>query len=175
MQSVLGKGFGRLMRLTGVVFVGFMLLGGFSAGASAAPIDFSATDVNGKLHHLSSERGKWVFVNIWATWCPPCREELPELAAFARAHQSDPIQIWGLSVDTEQSADEIALFAQSFKLPYPIFKVDPQSLRVFGNIPGIPTTFLINPAGDVVARHVGALTGQDLMHMIQRNTPSAFK
>lgn len=158
-----------LLRILVGFFAGFVLLAMLSQTSAAAPVDFSATDVNGRIHHLSAERGKWVFINIWATWCPPCRKELPELAAFARAHAADPIRIWGLSVDTEQSADEIALFAQSYNLSYPIFKVDPQSLRIFGNIPGIPTTFLINPAGEVVERHVGGVTGTALMRMIQRN------
>ena len=161
--------FGLLRRIAVWVFSGLMLFDVVSTVSVAAPVDFSATDVNGHVHQLSVGRGNWVFINIWATWCPPCRKELPELAAFARAHKSDPIKIWGLSVDTEQSVDEIALFAQSFNLSYPVFKVDPQSLRVFGNIPGIPTTFLVNPAGDIVARHVGGVTGQELMRMIQQS------
>lgn len=163
------NGFFGWQRILAGGFFGLLLIGAGMGPSLAAPIEFSATDVNGKVHQLSEERGKWVFINIWATWCPPCRKELPELAAFARAHRDDPIRIWGLSVDTEQSPDEIALFAQSFDLPYPIFKVDPTSLRIFGNIPGIPTTFLINPSGEIVARHVGGVTGNDLMRMIQRN------
>lgn len=147
---------------------GALLWLSLSLGVSAAPIDFSAQDVNGQMHQLSAERGNWVFINIWATWCPPCRKELPELAAFAKAHEADHIKIWGLSVDTI-SPDEIALFAQTYNVTYPIFKVSLPALRVFGDVPGFPTTFLVNPAGEVVERHVGGIDQQGLLQMLKRN------
>ncbi|OZB37761.1 MAG: hypothetical protein B7X35_00260 [Halothiobacillus sp. 14-56-357] len=136
----------------------------------SAPFEFSAQDVNGKTHTLSNERGNWVVINIWATWCPPCRKELPELAAFAKEHAKDHIKVWGLSVDTTASPDELSMFAQEHQIGYPIFKMNPQKLSVFGNIPGIPTTFLINPQGELVARHVGAITAQQLLQMIKSNS-----
>lgn len=136
----------------------------------AAPLDFSAKDVNGKTYTLSNEQGNWVVINIWATWCPPCRKELPELAAFAKEHAKDHIKVWGLSVDTAATPDELSMFAQDHQISYPIFKVNPRSLSAFGNIPGIPTTFLVNPKGELVARHVGAITAAQLMRMIKNNS-----
>lgn len=150
--------------------VGGLLLLALSAPVFAASFEFSAKDVNGKMHTLGHEQGNWVVINIWATWCPPCRKELPELAAFAREHVRDHIKVWGLSVDTDASVDELAMFAQEHDVGYPIFKINPQALRVFGNIPGIPTTFLINPKGELVARHVGAMTANELMQMIKNNS-----
>lgn len=146
----------------------FLLL--LASPVFAAPFEFSAEDVNGKSHSLNDERGNWVVINIWATWCPPCRKELPELAAFAREHAKDHVKIWGLSVDTAESPDELALFADANNIGYPIFKINPRSLAVFGDIPGIPTTFLINPRGELVARHVGAVTGPELLQMIKNNS-----
>lgn len=146
-----------------------LLLVALLLSMQAQAFDFSAVDVNGKAHTLANERGNFVVINIWATWCPPCRKELPELAAFAKANEKNHIKIWGLSVDTEQSEGELALFAAANGIGYPIFKVNPRSLAPFGNIPGIPATFLINPKGELVARHVGAITGSELARMIQNN------
>ncbi|WP_407275078.1 TlpA family protein disulfide reductase [Halothiobacillus sp. DCM-1] len=154
-----------LLRFGQSVF--FLLI--FLLSVPAQAFDFSAVDVNGKPHTLANERGNFVVINIWATWCPPCRKELPELAAFAKAHEKDHIKVWGLSVDTDQSEGELALFAAAHQIGYPIFKVTPRSLAPFGNIPGIPTTFLINPQGELVARHVGAITQAQLQAMIQNN------
>jgi len=150
--------------------LGGVLLLVLASPVFAAPFEFSAEDVNGKMHTLSNERGNWVVINIWATWCPPCRKELPELAAFAREHAKDHIKIWGLSVDTDDSPGELALFADANNIGYPIFKISPRVLAVFGNLPGIPTTFLINPQGELVARHVGGITGQELSQMIKNNS-----
>jgi thiol-disulfide isomerase/thioredoxin len=140
-----------------------------SATAFAAPLEFTAQDVNGKSHSLVAERGNYVVINIWATWCPPCRKELPELAEFAKTHANDHIKVWGLSVDTNQSPAELSFFAEENHLGYPIFKTNPRELAIFGNVPGIPTTFLINPKGEIVARHVGAITAAQLMQMIKAN------
>lgn len=137
--------------------------------AQARAFDFSAQDVNGKTHTLANERGNFVVINIWATWCPPCRKELPELAAFAKAHEKDHIKVWGLSVDTDQSPSDLALFAEANHIGYPIFKMTPRMLAPFGNVPGIPATFLINPKGELVARHVGAITQAQLQQMIKDN------
>lgn len=150
--------------------LGGLLLLMLASPVFSAPFEFSAQDVNGKMHTLSNERGNWVVINIWATWCPPCRKELPELAAFAKAHAKDHIKVWGLSVDMAASPDELSMFAQENKIDYPIFKMNPQKLSVFGNIPGIPTTFLVNPQGELVVRHVGAITAQQLMQMIKNNS-----
>lgn len=147
-----------------------LLLLALATPAFAAPIQFSAQDVNGKTHQLSNERGNWVVINIWATWCPPCRKELPDLAAFAKAHAKDHIKVWGLSVDTEASPGELALFAEEHHVSYPIFKINPRALAVFGPVQGIPTSFLINPKGELVARHLGGVTGAELLQMIKDNS-----
>ena len=155
----------RFRRLFFMVFS----LGALLCATQAQAFDFSAQDVNGKTHTLANERGNFVVINIWATWCPPCRKELPELAAFAKAHEKDHIKVWGLSVDTDQSEGELALFAAAHGIGYPIFKITPRTLAAFGNIPGIPTTFLVNPKGELVARHIGAITQAQLQQMIQNN------
>jgi len=159
----------RVQRLTAAIGLAGWLVFGLVANAFAAPLEFSKQDVNGKTHALSAERGNYVVINIWATWCPPCRKELPELAQFAQTHEKDHIQVWGLSVDANQSPAELSLFAEENHLGYPIFKTRPDELAAFGNIPGIPTTFLINPKGELVGRHVGAITGEQLMQMIKNN------
>lgn len=136
--------------------------------AQADALAFTMKDVNGHAHSVAAEKGHWLVVNIWATWCPPCRRELPELAAFARAHRDSNIRVWGLSVDRERSAAELSMFAEDHHLDYPIFKVTSAQVDDFGSVPGIPTTFLINPQGKVVARHVGGVDAALLQQMIRR-------
>ena len=59
----------------------------FSGVLSAEPVDYSLPDLNGKMHSLADYKGKWVIVNYWATWCPPCREEIPDLVNFHEEHR----------------------------------------------------------------------------------------
>ncbi len=157
--------------VAGVLLGLFLIL--FGAAAQATPVPFAMKDVNGKSHSVAAEHGHWLVVNVWATWCPPCRRELPELAKFAKAHRHGSIRIWGLSVDQERSAAELSMFAEDHGLDYPIFKVPPREVGLFGQTPGIPTTFLLNPQGEVVARHVGAITIDELTQMIARQKRQA--
>lgn len=156
------------MALRSRFWLGWLVAALLVAPLQAGAVTFAMKDVNGHAHSVAAEHGHWLVVNIWATWCPPCRHELPELAAFARAHRDSNIRIWGLSVDRERSAAELSMFAEDHHLDYPIFKVTPDQVGDFGSVPGIPTTFLINPQGKVVARHVGGITAALLQQMINR-------
>jgi len=84
--------------------------------------DFSLTDLNGKTHKLSDYRGKWVVVNYWATWCPPCRKEIPDFVRFQQKHPKD-VQILGIAYE-DADASKLKRFAEDFKINYPILTVD---------------------------------------------------
>ena len=116
---------------------------------------FTATDISGAPLDLSSLRGKVVLVNFWATWCPPCREEIPDLVAL-QAKYKDELQIVGISQDSG-SADEVARFARDHGMNYPVVMSTPDIERLFPNVYALPTTFVIDRDGKLAQKHVGLL------------------
>ncbi|MDD4880191.1 MAG: TlpA disulfide reductase family protein [Gallionellaceae bacterium] len=123
--------------------------------ASAASA-FELVDSNGKSHKLSQYKGKWVLVNYWATWCPPCLMEIPDLAAL-HTNKKNNLVVLGVAMDY-QDPSEVLSFAKSHAIPYPIILGDDQSIDQVGPVRGLPTTYLYNPQGKQVAYNVGALS-----------------
>lgn len=114
------------------------------------------TDVaTGQPIDQSGWRGKVVLLNFWATWCGPCRMEIPDLIKLQERYR-DNLVIVGLSVD-EVPAEVVHAFAVSQKINYPVAIVDDQIEKLFGGVTSIPSTFIVNPDGGIVQRHVGLL------------------
>jgi len=141
-------------------------LGVYSLNVSAEPVDFELPGLDGKLHRLSDYRGKWVLVNYWATWCPPCREELPELEVFYNNHKDDDAVVIGVAMENINE-DRLRKFVDKQFLSFPILMSKPVARSELGAIPGLPTSFLIDPEGEVAARQVGPVTAEDLEQFIQ--------
>ena len=116
---------------------------------------FSVTTLDGQRISMESLRGKVVLVNFWATWCPPCRAEIPDLVAL-QAKYADTLVVLGLSED-EGSADAVRRFAEQFNINYPIAMVTPDIGKLFAGVNGLPTTFVVDPQGRMVQKHVGLL------------------
>jgi len=98
--------------------------------------------------------GKVVILNFWATWCVPCREEIPGLVELHQQYGDDGVIIVGASVD-RGGVDLVKRFVERFKINYPIVIADEKVLRDFGNVEAVPTTFLIDRNGRVAGKHVG--------------------
>jgi len=114
------------------------------------------TDVNtGKPIDQSAWRGKVVLVNFWATWCGPCRMEIPDLIKLQDKYR-DRLVVVGLSIDEGPVAD-VKAFAAAEKINYPVAVVNDQTEKLFGGITSVPSTFIVNPDGGIVQRHVGLL------------------
>ncbi len=126
-------------------------------------VDMSMTDLKGKESKISDYLGKWGVVNYWATWCPPCREEMPELQAFHDDHEKTDGVVLGFNTEVI-GEDDIQEFLDDYFVTYPNFRVGPVSDTEFGKVPGLPTTFLISPKGKVEARQIGGVTKE----MIER-------
>jgi len=120
--------------------------------------DFRVTDTNGKTHTLSGYKGKWVLVNYWATWCPPCLEEIPDLIALNENKKNNLVVI-GIAMDY-RSAKQVTDFAEGLLVDYPIVLGTPAIIRQIGPMQGLPTTYLFNPEGKMVAQQVGLITRQ---------------
>jgi thiol-disulfide isomerase/thioredoxin len=110
-------------------------------------------DILGNAVTKADWTGKVVLVNFWATWCPPCREEIPELIELKRQY-GDRLQIIGISEDEDPPA-KVLKFAQQKGMSYPIIMSTPQLIAAFGGVPALPTSFLIDTQGRVVTKHTG--------------------
>lgn len=136
-----------------VLFVPMQLIAGVA--------DFSYKDMEGNTHTLSQYKGKWIVVNYWATWCPPCLEEMPELELFHNNYYPDKAVVLGVNME-DIGHDKIASFVEDQFLSFPILPAGERAIPHLGRIPGLPTTFLVAPNGEVVARQVGGLTAETL-------------
>lgn len=118
------------------------------------PPNYNQTDAN--LLKLSDFKGKVVLVDFWATWCAPCREGIPDLIALKNEYKGKDFEIIGVSVDAltrnGETAADVIPFMQSYKINYPIVRADESVIYSFGGIKSIPTTFLIDKKGKVVAK-----------------------
>jgi thiol-disulfide isomerase/thioredoxin len=126
------------------------------------------TDIHGTSIDLDSYRGKWVVINYWATWCPPCLEEIPELILFYEAHKDDDAVVVGISMD-EASVTTLSRFVDENMMSYPIVQMR-SDMPMIGNVPGLPTTYMIDPTGNTVAMKVGQVTSEMLESFIKKNS-----
>lgn len=126
----------------------------------------SVPTLEGKRFTLEAERGSWVVVNMWATWCGPCIEEMPELSALDAMHED--IRVIGLDMEDLPRA-ELDAFLAKHPVVYPIAAVDPsQPPAGFGSVQYLPKTWLINPNGVLVQVFPGPVTAQRLLDAIAR-------
>jgi cytochrome c biogenesis protein CcmG/thiol:disulfide interchange protein DsbE len=126
---------------------------------NAAP-DFTLPALDGAPLTLSTLRGKPVIINFWATWCPPCRRELPALQAAFETYQD---QIGFVAVDVKESPDKVVAFVDELGLTFPVVTDEAgQVSDVAYEVRGIPTTFFVDANGVIVTRHVGPLDEADI-------------
>ncbi len=129
-----------------------------SASGGKLAEEFTLTDLEGRRHSLSDYRGKWVVVNYWATWCPPCLEEIPELIFFHENHKESDAVVLGVDVE-EIAPRRLLAFVDDQMISYPVLPMV-DGTPLVGAVPGLPTTYLIDPEGRVVARRVGGVTAE---------------
>lgn len=117
--------------------------------------DFELVDLGGDLVKLSDFRGKWVILNFWATWCPPCRQEMPLLVETHEKYSPDLIV---LGVNSMETDDEVRAFIERNSISFPIvFDSEGQTGQQY-LVHGLPTTLFIDREGVLRIRHVGQLT-----------------
>jgi len=124
-----------------------------TASGNLAP-DFTLTDLNGKKLSLSDYKGKVVLLDFWATWCSPCREEIPHFVEMQNKYGSQGLQVLGISMDDD--VKPVQKFYQQYNLNYPVALGDDKLADRFGGVLGLPVNFVIDRQGRIYAKHLGA-------------------
>lgn len=120
------------------------------------PVDFTLAQLGGDDISISDFRGEWVIVNYWATWCAPCRKEIPELSLLHEERQD--VTVLGLAFEELEDADFFE-FLEDFEVSYPILKVDVfEPPEPFGAPKVLPTTVILDPQGRAVKAFLGPVT-----------------
>ena len=130
---------------------------------------FQFTDTQGHSQTLAAYKGKRLLVNFWATWCPPCRAEIPDLIALHNQYHNNKFAVLGVAMDYD-SAQQVADFVHKMHISYPIVLGDEKLASEVGQVEGLPTSYLFNPQGKIVAMQVGALSREDIEHYIDNHS-----
>ena len=139
----------------------------FAARADAGGVDFSLPDVAGKVHRLSDHRGKWAVVNFWATWCGPCMVEIPELVRFHERHKDRDAVVVGVNFE-EIETSALAEFIAQMRINYPVVRAGDEPLLPFEPLKGLPSTFFVDPHGELAASHTGPVTAEAIEDFLAR-------
>jgi peroxiredoxin len=141
-----------------------------AAASPADPVsDFSLPGLDGRQYTLDQYAGKWIIVNYWATNCPPCVKEIPELQDFNNRHQDTDAVVLGVNYE-DIKLSWLKDFIASMKMSYPVLLTKPDRVTPFGPIVMLPTTFIISPTGKFMGQQRGAISAQVLDKYLDSQT-----
>ncbi len=136
---------------------------------SGQMIDFTLADLDDKKHSLAQWRGKVIVLNFWATWCPPCREEIPLFIAMQKQYAANGLQVIGVAVDNKTA---VMVYRQSTNINYPLLLGDEdqimQIMARYGNRMGsLPYTVIMDREGQFAVRKLGAFSRDELKYVLE--------
>ena len=154
------KNFGWVVTPLIIILLSFCT-GGEKAGKELeTPPQFTLKDLNGFETSLDDYRGKVVFINFWATWCPPCRTEIPGFVEIYQEYKDKGMEILGISLD-RITPESLLNFVRKYKINYPVL-VGTQKVAQDYNIQAIPTTFIVDRNGKLRYKHTGFMNKKSL-------------
>ena len=162
---------------SGAAVLGFAAHSWLRAGSLSVPTtttEFALRDLAGKTHSLADYRGKLVLLNFWATWCPPCREEIPLFIDLQKRYQKQGLQIVGISIDNPEA---VARYWQEMHINYLLLLADESTyalMATYGNRSGgLPYSVLIGADGQVAGTKLGAYRKQELETLVESLVPGS--
>lgn len=145
-----------LILMTALLLLGTSPTQAVAKDYPAAP-DFVLKDLNGKEIRLGDYKGKVLFLNFWATWCGPCRAEIPDFIEAYNEHKKDGLEILGISVD-QAGAKKVLKFVEANKVNYPVAMATKQLFKDYQRPRAIPTTLIIDRKGRIRHKQVGLMS-----------------
>lgn len=132
--------------------------------------EFAANDVDGQLRNISEWDGKVIFLNFWATWCPPCLKEIPDFIELQNAYGDQGFQIIGIAIDNKEAVQQ---YAKETGMNYPTMLVEMEGIELakrYGNdIGGLPYTAVINRKGEITNTFTGELSKKDAKKILKEH------
>jgi len=149
-----------------LVLAGLLVM---TSHAIAEPMDVEFVDMEGNSVLLSDFRGQWVVVNLWATWCPPCIKEMPDLTLFHDKHKDTKAIVLGVNYENIP-IERINTFTEELMITFPVVRFKEIDLNAnhtpFGPLRGLPSTYMVAPSGHIVAGRAGLVDSELLENFI---------
>ena len=157
-----------MLALSFAIWTGRSLVGGASAEGAAKLMALTLPDADGKPHTLEQWRGKIIIANYWATWCPPCRDEIPSFDRLSREYSEKGVQFVGISID---SADKVREFARDYQVSYPLLVGSSETMNLAAEIGNtshaLPFTVILDRTGAIRRSKLGRLSETELKNAIR--------
>jgi len=145
----------------------------FLVFSNVMAVEMEVIDIFGKKYQLEQYKGQWLILNYWATWCPPCRDEIPMLVDYDNEHEN--VKVFGINYEPGIDIEDLQEFVENYFVSYPNILANRKIISTFGNPKGLPMTVFVDPQGKIVKQYTGMLNETMLDRITQQGKLSKSK